>query len=96
MLFFFKCCSFFKLKKYKTKNKSRQKINVLEHFVRCEMWKFFLEFCTLSCFLYDLIANNPRKLEVAESNLIMEGVFISFPSQCVGWGFPSFSFSFTF
>ena len=58
----------------------------------CEVENFFNS--AFLSFLYDLFTNKDRKLEVAESNPIMENIPISF-SLC-RFEFPSFSFLFTF
>ena len=46
----------------------------LNMFFTAKCGNFSLEFCTLSFFLYDLVTNKFRKLEVVESNLIMEKI----------------------
>ena len=51
----------------------RQKI-FLKMFFTVKCGNFSLEFCTLSFFLYDLVTNKFRKLEVVESNLIIEKI----------------------
>ena len=61
-------------------------------FFYCNLENLFI-FAFFSSFLYDLFTNKTRKLEVAESNPIMENILISF-SLC-RLGFLSYSFSFT-
>ena len=46
-------------------------------FFTAKRGNFSLEFCILSFFLYDLVTNKFRKLEVVESNLIMEKIHSS-------------------
>ena len=69
---------------------------VFEPFLLRNVETFSFEFCTFSFFLYDLVTNKSRKLEVVESNLIVEK-FPSSPSLSLCWrAFLSFSFSLTF
>ena len=65
--------------------------NGFEYFFHCDIWKKFLSFA-FSVFLYDLITNNAGKLEIAETNLIIENIPNSFlVSLSVGLGFFSLS-----
>ena len=70
---------------------------VFEHFLYCKMCKLFLLHFALSVFfLYDLVANKSRKLEVVESILIMEKNPSSHSLSPCWRAFLSFSFSLTF
>ena len=46
----------------------------LNMFFTAKCGNFSLEFCTKFFFLYDFVTNKFRKLEVVESNLIMEKI----------------------
>ena len=54
------------------------------------------EICVFSFFLYDFVTNKSRKLEVVESNLIMEQIPSSLPLLLCWLAFLFFSFSITF
>ena len=80
--------------RYMTKIQTRKMVYNIFLTAICE--NFSSEFCTFSFFLYDLVNNEARKLEVVVSNLIMEKISSSIdPSLCY-LAFLSFSSSFTF
>ena len=54
-------------------------------FFHCEIWKLFFQNTHFSFLLYDLVSDKAGKLEVAESNLIMENVPFDFSLIETGW-----------
>ena len=59
----------------------------VKKFFTAKCGNFYFEFCTLFFFLYDLITNKARKLEVAESNLIMQNIPTLSPFLLFGFSF---------